>query len=98
MFRIRMLSIVFLFAFFVATGMPLSASATCTSQDYMEKIQSLQLRLMELQSEDPDKVEDAMERLREVAQSMTTTVTGGMTPESVDLMCKKLDEMRDALE
>lgn len=98
MFRTRMMSFVVLVVFLVSAGAPLSASATCTSQDYMEKIQSIQRHLMELSSEDPDKMEDAMERLREVAQGMTTTVTGGMTPDNMDVMCKKLDEMREALE
>ena len=92
-----------LFATVLFTGLltavtPFSASATCTSADYMEKIQGIQGRLMELGSEDPDKMEEAMERLREVAQGMTTTFTGGMTPDNMDVMCKKLDEMREALE
>ena len=89
---------VILVVFLASAGAPLSVSATCTSEDYLEKIQSIQRRLMELGSEDPDKMEDAMERLREVAQGMTTTVTGGMTPDNMDVMCKKLDEMREALE
>lgn len=85
-------------AFLCASGVPTMTYAACTTQEYMEKMQRVQSRMMELQSKDPAKPQSCMDKMRDIWQSMKPVdESNAMTPESLDHMCKKMDELLEAM-
>ena len=94
----KIISAAALCACLCAAGVPAMTHAVCTTQEYMEKVQRVQYRMMELQSKDPAKLQRCMDKMRDIGEDMKPIdESNAMSPESLDHMCKKVDEMFEAM-
>lgn len=73
------------------------ASAACTAQEYMQKLQATQTEMAAFQQKDPERFQKAMIEMRARAEELTKSLQDGKTPPDYDKMCRFLDDLHNQM-